>query len=49
MGLKTKSLLNPNINEAVNAVALAVVSGFTFVARSYAFDIRHLKDTIKKE
>jgi 2-oxoglutarate ferredoxin oxidoreductase subunit beta len=45
--LKTKALPRPNINEAVNAIALAVTSGFTFAARSYAFDVVHLKDMIK--
>ena len=48
LGMKTKGLPQPNINEAVNPVALAIVSGYTFVARSYAFDVMHLKDTIKK-
>jgi 2-oxoglutarate ferredoxin oxidoreductase subunit beta len=48
IGLKTKSLPNPNINEAVNAVALAITSGYTFVARSYAFDVLHLKNIIKQ-
>jgi 2-oxoglutarate/2-oxoacid ferredoxin oxidoreductase subunit beta len=48
LGMKTKSLPKPNVNEAVNAVALAITCGFTFVARSYAFDVMHLKDTIKQ-
>jgi 2-oxoglutarate ferredoxin oxidoreductase subunit beta len=48
LGLQTKSLPKPNINEAVNSIQLAVVSGFTFVARSYAYDVRHLSDTIKQ-
>lgn len=47
-GLQTKSLPKPNINEAVNSIGLAVISGFTFVARSYAYDVRHLKETIKQ-
>jgi 2-oxoglutarate ferredoxin oxidoreductase subunit beta len=46
--LQTKALPKPNINEAVNSLQLAVVSGFTFVARSYAYDVRHLRDTIKQ-
>jgi 2-oxoglutarate ferredoxin oxidoreductase subunit beta len=46
--LKTKALPKPNINDAVNPIGLAIISGYTFVARSYAFDIRHLKDTIKQ-
>jgi 2-oxoglutarate/2-oxoacid ferredoxin oxidoreductase subunit beta len=45
--LRTKSLPRPNINEAVNPIALAVTAGFTFAARSYAFDLMHLKDMIK--
>jgi 2-oxoglutarate ferredoxin oxidoreductase subunit beta len=48
LGMQTKSLPNPNINEAVNPVALAVTAGYTFVARSYAFDVMHLKETIKQ-
>jgi 2-oxoglutarate ferredoxin oxidoreductase subunit beta len=48
LGLKTKALSRPNINDAVNPIALALVAGYTFVARSYAYDFRHLKDTIKE-
>jgi 2-oxoglutarate ferredoxin oxidoreductase subunit beta len=48
LGLKTKAIPKPNINQAVNPIALAVISGYTFVARSYAYDVRHLKDTIIK-
>jgi 2-oxoglutarate/2-oxoacid ferredoxin oxidoreductase subunit beta len=47
-GMKTKSLSQPNINEGIIPVALAVTAGYTFVARSYAFDLVHLKDTIKQ-
>jgi 2-oxoglutarate ferredoxin oxidoreductase subunit beta len=46
LGVQTKSLPNPNINDAINPVALAVTAGYTFVARSYAFDLNHLKNTI---
>lgn len=46
--VKTKALPNPNINEPVNPIGLAIISGYTFAARSYAYDIRHLKDTIKQ-
>jgi 2-oxoglutarate ferredoxin oxidoreductase subunit beta len=46
LGLKTKAIPKPNINQAVNPIALAVITGYTFVARSYAYDVRHLKDTI---
>ena len=48
LGLKTKSLPTSNINYAVNPIALAIASGFTFVARGYAYDVRHLKDLIKR-
>ena len=48
LGMQTKSLPKPNINEAVNPVALAITAGYTFVARSYAFDVMHLKNTIKQ-
>lgn len=48
LGLKTKSMPQPNINEAVNPIALALAAGYTFIARSYAFDVRHLKEIIKQ-
>ena len=48
LGLKTKSLPQPNINDGVNPLWLALASGATFVARGYAFDIRHLKDLIAR-
>ena len=46
LGLKTKAIPKPNINQAVNPIALALTSGYTFVARSYAYDVLHLKNTI---
>jgi 2-oxoglutarate ferredoxin oxidoreductase subunit beta len=46
--VRTKALPNPNINEPLNPIGLAIISGYTFAARSYAYDIRHLKDTIKQ-
>jgi 2-oxoglutarate ferredoxin oxidoreductase subunit beta len=48
LGVKTKSLPKPNINDAVNPIALALVSGYTFIARGYAYDVKHLKEIIKK-
>ena len=48
LGMQTKSLPKPNINEAINPVALAITCGYTFVARSYSFDVMHLKNTIKQ-
>ncbi len=47
LGMQTKALPRANINEAVNPIGLAVISGFTFAARSYAYDVRHLKEIIK--
>ena len=47
-GVKTKSLPKPNINEAVNPLAVAIASGYTFVARGYAYDVNHLKELIKR-
>ncbi len=46
LGQKTKSLPNPNVNQAVNPIGLAIASGFTFVGRGYAYDVRQLKDLI---
>ena len=46
LGEKTKSLSAPNSNYNVNPIGLAVASGFTFVARGYSYDVRHLKDLI---
>src|SRR5207245_3417536 len=43
---KTKSLPEKTINHSINHIALAVASGFTFVARSYSYDVRQLKDLI---
>jgi 2-oxoglutarate ferredoxin oxidoreductase subunit beta len=48
LGLKTKSLPKPNINEAVNPIALALITGYTFVARAYAYDTKHLKEILKQ-
>jgi 2-oxoglutarate/2-oxoacid ferredoxin oxidoreductase subunit beta len=48
LGMKTKSLSKPNINQAINPVALAITAGYTFVARAYAFDVMHLKNMIKQ-
>lgn len=48
LGMKTKSLPQPNINDSINPISLAIISGFTFVARGYAYNIKHLKEVIKK-
>jgi len=48
LGEQTKSLPEPNINSAVNPIMLALAAGYTFISRSYAFDSRHLRETIKR-
>ena len=44
--IKTKALTRENIHESINPITLALSSGYTFIARSYAMDIKHLKQTI---
>jgi 2-oxoglutarate ferredoxin oxidoreductase subunit beta len=46
LGMQTKSLPKPNINAAVNPIALALASGYTFIARAYAYDVNHLKNIL---
>jgi 2-oxoglutarate ferredoxin oxidoreductase subunit beta len=48
LGMKPKSLPKPNINESINPIALALSSGYTFVGRSYSYDMKHLKEMILK-
>jgi 2-oxoglutarate ferredoxin oxidoreductase subunit beta len=45
-GLKTKSMAEPAIQDGVNPLALAIGAGYTFVARGYALDPRHLTGLI---
>lgn len=45
-GLKTKTLAFPNINDAVNPMLIGLGAGYTFLARSYAYNIEHLKGVI---
>jgi len=46
-GIRTKALPMPNLQDPVNPVALAIASGYTFVARGYSSRVKHLKDLIK--
>lgn len=46
LGVQTKSLAHPNINESVNPIWLALAAGATWVARGYSYDVKHLKDLI---
>jgi len=48
LGVQTKSLPMPNINTNVDPMMLALAAGFTFIARTYAYNTKHLKETIKK-
>lgn len=47
-GVKVKALYKPNIQDPVNPIALALASGYTFVARGYAMMVEHLKNLIVK-
>jgi len=48
LGVKTKSLPAPNINDAINPLWLALASGATWVGRGYAYDVRHLVSLIRQ-
>lgn len=48
LGLKVKAIPKPNINEAINPIIIALAAGYTFVARAYAYDTKHLKEMIKQ-
>ncbi|MDD5472702.1 MAG: thiamine pyrophosphate-dependent enzyme [Candidatus Methanoperedens sp.] len=45
-GMRTKSTPSGVIEVPVNPIALAISSGATFVARSFAGDVKHLQKTI---
>jgi len=47
-GAQPKSLALPNPTTALNPITLALACGYTFIARSYAFDAKHLKETLMK-
>jgi 2-oxoglutarate/2-oxoacid ferredoxin oxidoreductase subunit beta len=46
VGAQPKSLALPHISQAINPLAMAISSGYTYVARTYSFDAKHLKNTI---
>src|SRR6266540_1252499 len=48
LGVQTKSLAHPNINDAVNPIWLALAAGATWVGRGYSYDIKHLVSLIKQ-
>lgn len=47
LGEKTKGLNRANIYGKVNPIALALASGYSFVARGFSFDMKQLKEIIK--
>jgi len=48
LGLKTKSLPKPNINQGINPIMIALAAGYTFIARAYSYDVKYTKDIIIK-
>ena len=46
--VQTKSLSMPNINDAVNPLAIALAAGYTFIARGYAYDGKGLRQLIQQ-
>lgn len=46
-GVRTKSMPTPAMVEGINPLATAISAGYTFVARSYSLDVKHLKETLK--
>jgi len=48
LGVQTKSLAHPNINDAVNPIWLALAAGATWVGRGYSYDIKHLVSLLKQ-
>ena len=48
LGERTKSLPKPNIYGPINPLALAVASGYTFVARTFAYDVAMTMELVKQ-
>ncbi|MGD2039339.1 MAG: thiamine pyrophosphate-dependent enzyme [Anaerolineae bacterium] len=48
LGLQTKSLPEPNMQGRVNSLMLALSSGFTWIGRGYAFNVRQLASLIRR-
>ncbi len=45
---QTKALPGPNLQDNVNPLLLALASGYTFIARGYAYHTKQLKEIIKQ-
>lgn len=48
LGLQTKSLPEPNIQSQINSLMLALATGFTWIGRGYAYNVRELVDLIQR-
>ncbi len=48
LGMRTKAMAAPNIQGAVNGLMLALATGYTWIGRGYAYDIRGLADLMVK-
>ncbi len=45
---QTKALAGPNLHDSINPLLLALASGYTFIARGYAYHVKETKELIKK-
>jgi len=45
---QTKALPGPNLHDNLNPLLLALASGYTFIARGYAYHVNQTKELIKK-
>ncbi|MCD6289976.1 MAG: 2-oxoacid:ferredoxin oxidoreductase subunit beta [Anaerolineae bacterium] len=48
LGMKTRSQPEPNIQSQVHSLLLAFASGFTWIGRGYAYNVRQLIDLIQQ-
>lgn len=48
LGFKVKGWPFPNINDSLNPLALAIVAGYTFVARTHSYNVKELADLLIK-
>ena len=48
LGLQTKSMPEPNMQGSVNSLMLAMTSGFTWIGRGYAYNVKRLVELIRQ-
>jgi 2-oxoglutarate ferredoxin oxidoreductase subunit beta len=48
LGEQTKAMPEPSLLEQTNPIAVGLASGFSWIARSYAYDTQHLCDVIQQ-